>query len=181
MHATIAIDKETKLTKSTRPPPSQSTMMRAAFKAMPCSLPTASHSFATGAARKQMSRLGALGLAGGSAASMGFCATAVYGRPAGCDDSTTVGIAAGVAGIAVGFVGGYIASGDSSSGGGIGMVKSLKIETAADRAVVILFGAPGAGKGTQAGAIVDALGIPQRKSPTLAAIAHRWCQRSCRR
>jgi hypothetical protein len=156
-------------------------MMRAAFKAMPRSLPTASHSFATGAARKQMSRLGALGLAGGSAASMGFCATAVYGRPAGCDDSTTVGIAAGVAGIAVGFVGGYIASGDSSSGGGIGMVKSLKIETAADRAVVILFGAPGAGKGTQAGAIVDALGIPQRKSPTLAAITHRWCQRSCRR
>ena len=153
-------------------------MMRAAFKAMPWSLPTASHSFATGAARKQMSRLGALGLAGGSAASMGFCATAVYGCTEGRQAATTLllflGIAAGVAGIAVGFVGGYIASGDSSSGGGIGMVKSLKIETAADRAVVILFGAPGAGKGTQAGAIVDALGIPQRKSPTLAAITHRW-------
>ena len=85
------------------------------------------------------------------AAGLGFAAASCSDSNARCaDDNTALGVAAALSGAVVGFAAGYLYP--TGEGG---------------RKIMILFGAPGAGKGTQAGIIETCLGIPQRDPPPL--------------
>lgn len=71
-----------------------------------------------------------------------------------CDDLTT-GLAGAAAGVILGGVGGYYFASSTLS------PKVEKYEKYWPRKCMMLFGAPGAGKGTQGPKIVEELGIPQ--------------------
>jgi len=105
------------------------------------------------ASRKQ------LGAAAAAAGAAGLAAWAVspphrLERSSHCADGGTL-ISAGVAAVVGGFGGYYLGTGKTAD------KTQTKYETYWPRKIMMVFGAPGAGKGTQGVKIVEELGIPQ--------------------